>query len=152
MTGNNRHKGEIMTEHTHTNQYDVGRFRLRVESDHAIVDELEEFPPIMVTSNNTDDGAEPCYADRLTVLHILNELADNNHDEHKFYYLKYRLDKVHAENDYLRRINKEYKETVENTLRKEYNWIISTDSIDNNDKTVAKLTIEAIAIRLGVVL
>ena len=101
-----------MSEHTNTHKYDYGRFRIRTESDYAIIDELGEIPPIMITSNSTFDGSEPMYADKSTVLHCLNELADNNHDEHKFWYLRYRLDTVQSENEYLRKKIKDMEEKL----------------------------------------
>ena len=91
-------------ENCNEHKYDIGRFRLREESDHAIIDELGNILPIMIVSN-TVDGLEPMYADRRTVLHILNELSDTNHDEHKFWYLRYRLNVVHNDNYVLRERN-----------------------------------------------
>ena len=100
-------------EHTNTCRYETGRFRLRTESDYAIIDKLEEYPPIKVTPINIVDGSESPYADRTSVLHLLNKLADTNSDEHKHFYLKYCLDKSHGENDSLRTQNELLKETIE---------------------------------------
>lgn len=73
--------------------YEKGRFELR-ETDNAIIDLKGDFPPIMIASNITQDGSEPSYADRLGVLHLLNELSDNNPNEEKHWYLKKMLDKA----------------------------------------------------------
>lgn len=54
--------------------YDSGRFRLRKESDYAIVDELGEYPPIMVLMDG-DGYREGQYMDRASLLHLLNELT-----------------------------------------------------------------------------
>ena len=98
--------------------YENGRFRLRTESDYAIIDELEEYPPIMVQMAENDDGSEPLYADRRSVLHLLNELSDTNPNEHKYFYLKYRLDKVHLENEMLRNKITELEKEIDNTWKK----------------------------------
>ena len=62
--------------------YEKGRFELR-ETDNAIIDLKGDFPPIMITSNSVDDGSEPNCADTRSVLHLLNELADNNPNEER---------------------------------------------------------------------
>jgi len=98
----NEHQGQCI--------YENGRFRLREETDYAIIDELEDFPPIMVQMEETDDGSESQYADRRGVLHLMNQLADTNPNEQRHFYLKYRLDKVHNDNDLLRKENKQLKE------------------------------------------
>ena len=58
----------------------------------------------------TDDGSESQYADRRGVLHLMNQLADTNPNEQRHFYLKYRLDKVHNDNDLLRKENEQLKE------------------------------------------
>ena len=93
----------MTNEHHGQSIYENGRFRLREETDYAIIDELGEFPPIMVQHIVETNGFESCYADRISVLHLLNELADTNPNEQKHFYLKYRLDKVHGENAVLRK-------------------------------------------------
>lgn len=55
--------------------YDSGRFRLRTETDYAIVDELGEYPPIMVLMDG-DRDCEGQYMDRASLLYLLNELTD----------------------------------------------------------------------------
>ena len=99
-------------EHENVCMYETGRFRLRTESDYAIIDELEGYPPIMIAQEYADDGSEPAYADRSSVLHMLNELADTNPNEERHFYLKYRLDKVHLENDRLRTQVTELEERI----------------------------------------
>ena len=100
----------MIDEHQGQCIYENGRFRLREETDYAIIDELEDFPPIMVQMEETDDGSESQYADRRGVLHLMNQLADTNPNEQRHFYLKYRLDKVHNDNDLLRKENKQLKE------------------------------------------
>lgn len=80
-------------EHTGTCIYDKGRFELR-ETDKAIIDLKGDFPPIMIASNTVDDGSEQNCADKGSVLHLLNELSDNNPNEEKHWYLKKMLDKA----------------------------------------------------------
>lgn len=80
-------------EHTGTCIYDKGRFELR-ETDKAIIDLKGDFPPIMIASNTVDDGSEPNCADKRSVLHLLNELSDNNPNEERHWYLKKMLDKA----------------------------------------------------------
>lgn len=82
----------MTNEHRDICIYEKGRFELR-ETDHAIIDLKGDFPPIMVQMEETDDGSEPQYADRRSVLHLLNELADNNPNEERHWYLKKMLDK-----------------------------------------------------------
>ena len=103
----------MTNEHTGTCIYEKGRFELR-ETDNAIIDLKGDFPPIMIASNSVDDGSEPNYADRRGVLHLLNELADNNPNEEKHWYLKKMLDKSwkqyheqKEENEQLRKENQE---------------------------------------------
>lgn len=55
--------------------YDSGRFILRKESDYAIVDELGEYPPIMVLMDG-DRDCEGQYMDRASLLHLLNKLTE----------------------------------------------------------------------------
>ena len=102
----------MIDEHQGQCIYENGRFRLREETDYAIIDELEDFPPIMVQTEETDDGSESQYADRRGVLHLMNQLADTNPNEQRHFYLKYRLDKVHNDNDLLRKENEQLKETI----------------------------------------
>lgn len=66
--------------------YDSGRFRLRKESDYAIVDELGEYPPIMVLMDG-DKDCEGQYMDRASLLHLLNE----QDEEIKSLKLEYKL-------------------------------------------------------------
>lgn len=100
-------------EHAGQSIYENGRFRLRTESDYAIIDELGEFPDIMINHVESDDGSESQYADRSGVLHLLNQLADTNPNEQRHYYLKYLLNKRHDDNEGLRnkigRLEKENK-------------------------------------------
>ena len=72
--------------------YEKGRFELR-KTDNAIIDLKGDFPPIMIASNTVDDGSEPNCANMRSVLHLLNELSDNNPNEEKHWYLKKMLDK-----------------------------------------------------------
>ena len=99
----------MIDEHQGQCIYENGRFRLREETDYAIIDELEDFPPIMIQMEETNDGSEPQYADRRGVLHLMNQLADTNPNEQRHFYLKYRLDKVHNDNDLLRKENEQLK-------------------------------------------
>jgi hypothetical protein len=105
----------MTNEHTGTCLYEKGRFELR-ETDNAIIDLKSDFPPIMIASNPVDDGSEPNYADRRGVLHLLNELADNNPNEEKYWYLKKMLDKSwkqyheqKEENEELKQENAQFK-------------------------------------------
>lgn len=102
----------MIDEHQGQCIYENGRFRLREETDYAIIDELEDFPPIMVQMEETDDGSESQYADRRGVLHLMNQLADTNPNEQRHFYLKYRLDKVHNDNDLLRKENEQLRQKV----------------------------------------
>lgn len=72
--------------------YEEGRFELR-ETDNAIIDLKGDFPPIMIASNTVDEGSEPNCANARSVLHLLNELSDNNPNEERHWYLKKMLDK-----------------------------------------------------------
>lgn len=72
--------------------YEEGRFELR-KTDNAIIDLKGDFPPIMIASNTVDDGSEPNCANTRSVLHLLNELSDNNPNEERHWYLKKMLDK-----------------------------------------------------------
>ena len=72
--------------------YEEGRFELR-ETDNAIIDLKGDFPPIMIASNTVNDGSEPNCANTRSVLHLLNELSDNNPNEERHWYLKKMLDK-----------------------------------------------------------
>ena len=56
----------------------TGRFSLRKESDYAIVDELDEIAPIMVDMKSSDKGSESGYADRASVLKLLNNLDNTS--------------------------------------------------------------------------
>jgi hypothetical protein len=102
----------MIDEHQGQCIYENGRFRLREETDYAIIDELEDFPPIMVQMEETDDGSESQYADRRGVLHLMNQLADTNPNEQRHFYLKYRLDKLYADNDLLRKENEQLKSAL----------------------------------------
>ena len=99
--------------------YEKGRFELR-ETDNAIIDLKGDFPPIMITSNSVDDGSEPSYADRRGVLHLLNELADNNPNEEKHWYLKKMLDKAWEQYHEQKEENEQLKEEIKklNTFKK----------------------------------
>ena len=72
--------------------YEEGRFELR-ETDNAIIDLKGDFPPIMIAHDTVDDGSEPNCANARSVLHLLNELSDNNPNEERHWYLKKMLDK-----------------------------------------------------------
>ena len=82
----------MIDEHQGQCIYENGRFELR-ETDNAIIDLKGDFPPILIASNTVDDGSEPNCADTRGVLHLLNELADNNPNEERHWYLKKMLDK-----------------------------------------------------------
>ena len=82
----------MTNEHIGICIYEKGRFELR-ETDNAIIDLKGDFPPITIASNTVDDGSEPNCADTRGVLHLLNELADNNPNEERHWYLKKMLDK-----------------------------------------------------------
>lgn len=81
----------MSNEHMGTCIYEEGRFELR-ETDNAIIDLKRDYPPIMIASDTVDDGSEPNCADTRSVLHLLNELADNNPNEERHWYLKKMLD------------------------------------------------------------
>lgn len=101
----------MSNEHTGTCIYEKGRFELR-ETDNAIIDLKGDFPPIMISSNIVDDGFEPNYADRKSVLHLLNELADNNPNEERHWYLKKMLDKAWIEYHELKEENEQLKKLI----------------------------------------
>lgn len=82
----------MTNEHIGICIYEKGRFELR-ETDNAIIDLKGDFPPILIAFNTVDDGSEPNCADTRGVLHLLNELADNNPNEERHWYLKKMLDK-----------------------------------------------------------
>lgn len=109
-------------ENINENTYEHGRFSLR-EEDHAIIDELEEYPPILIQMNNPMDGSESQYADRGSVLYFLNELADNNPNEHKHYFLRAMLDKSWDQRNRLSDENKTLKETVKNIIVNQYKHV-----------------------------
>ena len=115
----------MIDEHQGQCIYENGRFRLREETDYAIIDELEDFPPIMVQMEETDDGSESQYADRRGVLHLMNQLADTNPNEQRHFYLKYRLDKVHNDNDLLRKENEQLKSQLYDCKKDEKQLSIS---------------------------
>ena len=99
--------------------YEEGRFELR-KTDNAIIDLKGDFPPIMIASNTVDDGSEPNYAHRRSVLHLLNELSDNNPNEEKHWYLKKMLDKswkqYHEQKEENEQL-KQYKQSVNDVLK-----------------------------------
>ena len=101
----------MTNEHTGTCIYEKGRFELR-ETDNAIIDLTGDFPPIMIASNTVDDGSEPNYADRRGVLHLLNELVDNNPNEEKHWYLKKMLDKSWKQYHEQKEENEQLKSTI----------------------------------------
>ena len=100
----------MTNEHTGICIYEKGRFELR-ETDNAIIDLKGDFPPIMIASNTVDDGSEPNCADTRGVLHLLNELSDNNLNEERHWYLKKMLDKAwkqyHEQKDENEQLKKE---------------------------------------------
>ena len=71
-----------------------------------------DFPPIMIASNTVDDGSEPNCADTRSVLHLLNELADNNPNEEKHWYLKKMLDKAWTQYHELIEENEQLKDAL----------------------------------------
>ena len=109
----------MTNEHTGICIYEKGRFELR-ETDNAIIDLKGDFPPIMIASNTVDDGSEPNCADTRGVLHLLNELSDNNLNEERHWYLKKMLDKAwkqyheqKEENEQLKQQRERYKRLSE---------------------------------------
>ena len=92
--------------------YEEGRFELR-ETDNAIIDLKGDFPPIMIAPDTVDDGSEPNCANARSVLHLLNELSDNNPNEERHWYLKKMLDKswkqYHEQKDENEQLKKELK-------------------------------------------
>ena len=98
-------------EHIGTCIYEKGRFELR-ETDKAIIDLKGDFPPIMIASNTVDDGSEPNCADTRSVLHLLNELADNNPNEERHWYLKKMLDKSWKQYHELKDENEQLKQSI----------------------------------------
>ena len=82
----------MTNEHTNICIYEKGRFELR-KTDNAIIDLKGDFPPIMIAPDTVDDGSEPNCANTRSVLHLLNELSDNNPNEERHWYLKKMLDK-----------------------------------------------------------
>ena len=99
----------MTNEHMGTCIYEKGRFELR-ETDNAIIDLRGDFPPIMIASNTVDDGSEPNCADTRSVLHLLNELADNNLNEERHWYLKKMLDKAWTQYHELKEENEQLKQ------------------------------------------
>lgn len=116
-------------ENSNKELYEHGRFSLRKE-DHAIIDELEEYPPILIQIEDTCDGSESQYADRSGVLYLLNLLADNNPNEHKHYFLKTMLDKSWAQRDRLNDENEALKETVKKIIVNQYNHVVEAGEYD----------------------
>lgn len=102
-------------EHMGTCIYEKGRFELR-ETDNAIIDLKGDFPPIMITSNTVDDGSEPNCADTRSVLHLLNELADNNPNEERHWYLKEMLDKAWTQYHEQKDENEQLKNICKNLI------------------------------------
>ena len=114
------------SENIKKTNYDNGRFRLREESDYAIVDRLGDFAPIVICNGCCkDNGIESGHADRVGVLHLLNELSDTNPNEQRHYFLKYRLDELYRENGNLRMTNKSLKDKI--------------DELYENDKILRKM-------------
>ena len=91
--------------------YEKGRFELR-ETDNAIIDLKDDFPPIMIAPDNVDDGSEPNCANTRSVLHLLNELSDNNPNEEKHWYLKKMLDKSWKQYHEQKEENEQLKSTI----------------------------------------
>lgn len=116
-------------ENSNKELYEHGRFSLRKE-DHAIIDELEEYPPILIQMNNPMDGSESQYADRSSVLYLLNLLADSNPNEHKHYFLKTMLDKSWAQRDRLNDEKETLKETVKKIIVNQYQHIVEAEGYD----------------------
>ena len=115
----------MTNEHIGICIYEKGRFELR-ETDNAIIDLKGDFPPIMVQMEETDDGSEPQYADRRSVLHLLNELADTNPNEERHWYLKKMLDKAWTqyheqkdENEQLKSENQQIRDTIKEMYNNE---------------------------------
>ena len=99
--------------------YEEGRFELR-ETDNAIIDLKGDFPPIMIAPDTVDDGSEPNCANTRSVLHLLNELSDNNPNEERHWYLKKMLDKswkqYHEQKEENEQL-KQYKQSVNDVLK-----------------------------------
>ena len=89
--------------------YEKGRFELR-ETDNAIIDLKGDFPSIMIAPDTVDDGSEPNCANTRSVLHLLNELSDNNPNEEKHWYLKKMLDKSWKQYHEQKEENKQLKQ------------------------------------------
>lgn len=102
----------MIDEHQGQCIYENGRFELR-ETDNAIIDLKGDFPPILIASNTVDDGSEPNCADTRGVLHLLNELADNNPNEERHWYLKKMLDKSWKQYHEQKDENEQLKQTIE---------------------------------------
>lgn len=98
-------------EHTGICIYEKERFELR-ETDNAIIDLKGDFPPIMIASNTVDDGSEPNCANTRSVLHLLNELSDNNPNEERHWYLKKMLDKSWKQYHEQKDENEQLKSTI----------------------------------------
>ena len=101
----------MTNEHMGTCIYEKGKFELR-ETDNAIIDLKGDFPPIMIASDTVDDGSEPNYADTRSVLHLLNELADNNPNEERHWYLKKMLDTAWEQYHEQKEENEQLKQTM----------------------------------------
>lgn len=110
----------------------TGRFSLRSESDYAIIDELGEIAPIMVDMKSSDDGSESGYADRSSVLKLLNNLdyASKNKQINGsvtdgLLFLEediILLEKIMKEIDYIGRRN--FKESQEYARQREERYLI----------------------------
>ena len=74
----------------------------------------------------------------------LNELRDLNIE------IKRDNKKLRYEVTHWQKIFDDYRQMVEKTLREQYHWLKNEDKIQNNDKTVALLELEAISARLGI--
>ena len=134
-------------EHTGICIYEKGRFELR-ETDNAIIDLKGDFPPIMIAPDTVDDGSEPNCANTRSVLHLLNELSDNNPNEEKHWYLKKMLDKSwkqyheqKEENEKLKqRNNRQYEQLGRlYDLIEQKEWRVLTDIIDDFKKSDEQL-------------
>ena len=89
--------------------YEEGRFELR---NNAIIDLKGDFPPVMIASNTVDDGSEPNCANTRSVLHLLNELSDNNPNEERHWYLKKMLDQSWKHYHEQKEENKQLKQRI----------------------------------------
>ena len=99
--------------------YEYGSFKLNEKGEIiCLIDELM-MPPIHIKEYYGNESEGRC-ADKRSVLHLLNELADKNPNLHKEEYLRGLLFKAHFREESLEKENEELKKRLENVLSELY--------------------------------